>query len=450
MKLLGVTSCPMGIAHTYMAAEALQIAAEEMGHSIKVETHGAIGVENEISEKEIIEADAVIIAADKAVDKTRFQDKIIVEVPTQEAVKNANEIVNKVVAQVEKRSGNSEIKQEIEAVHGENKCYKHMMTGISFMVPFLVISGVFTSLSQFIKVFDKNSALLDILNKISINGAYEFLLPILSGYISYSVADTLGIAPGIITGYIAWKMGMGFFGALVSGFLCGYIARLIKKYVKLPQNLVGLLPSVIIPLVSTFIAAFILIYIVGIPLEFINKGIVSWLSNIGKVQGALLGIALGAMMAVDAGGPINKAAYTFAVAALTMGEQKEMAAVMAAGMVPPIAMGLASLMFKNKFTHKEINAGIPAIVLGTAFVTEGVMPYITLDAKKVLPSIILGSSVASVLSMTFNCTVSSPLGGIYIFIIPNVVGNIVLYLASIVAGIIISMASIILLKSRFV
>ncbi|MDP4177651.1 MAG: fructose-specific PTS transporter subunit EIIC [Bacillota bacterium] len=444
MKLIAVTSCPMGIAHTYMAAEALQIAAENMGHNIKVETHGAIGVENEISKEEILAADAVIISADKAVDKSRFNNKVILEVSTQEVIKNAREVVDKALDLVKKKKENEQAAKETQNV---KELYKHLLTGISFMVPFAIINGIFASLTQFIRIYGIKGFFADILNKISFSGIYQLELPILSGYIAYSIADTLGIAPGIILGYIIGKTNLGIFGALISGFLCGYIAKILKKYVKMPKNLNGLVPSVIVPIITTFAAAVILLGLLNEPLQFIDKGIIFQLNYIGKVEGAFLGIILGAMMAFDAGGPINKIAFIFAVSALAIGQQKEMAAVMAAGMTPPIGIGLAALIFKNKFSDKEKKSAMPAIVLGSAFVTEGVIPFIKIDSKNTLPAIVLGSAASACLSMVFNCTMASPLGGIYVFIIPNVVGNLLLYLAAIAVGVIITVICIVILKT---
>lgn len=446
MKLIAVTSCPMGIAHTYMAAEALQIAAENMGHNIKVETHGSIGIENEISKEEILEADAVIISADKAVDKSRFNNKIVIEVSTQEVIKDAKEVINNVLDLVKKKKENEQ-GQESKKAQNVKELYKHLLTGISFMVPFAIINGIFASLTRFIKTYGIRGFLADILNKISISGIYQLELPILSGYIAYSIADTIGIAPGIILGYIVGKTSLGIFGSLISGFLCGYIAKIIKKYIKLTKNLNSLVPSIIVPIITTFAAAVILLGLLNKPLQFIDKGIIFQLSYIGKIKGAFLGIILGAMMAFDAGGPINKIAFIFALSALAMGEQKEMAAVMAAGMIPPIGIGLAALIFKNKFSDKERKSAMPAVILGSAFVTEGVIPFIKIDSKNTLPAIVLGSATSACLSMVFNCTMASPLGGIYVFLIPNVVGNLLLYLAAIAVGVIVTVICIVTLKT---
>lgn len=435
MKIVAVTSCPTGIAHTYMAAEALQMAAKEMGHEIKVETQGSVGAENVISEKEVKEADAVIIAADTNVDKSRFAGKPMVEVSVKDAIKDAKGLISKALEAkpTEKKKEREEIKIEKTERKG---LYKHLMTGVSYMIPFVVAGGLLIALGFAfggIYVYKTPGTFAEALFSTG-KQAFALMLPVLAGYMSYSIADRPGLVPGFVGGALASTIGAGFIGALLAGLLAGYIVVLIKKYIKLPKTLEGLMPVLIIPVLSTAIIALIMIFVLGNPVKAMNDGLAAWLKGLQGANAAILGIVLGCMMAFDMGGPFNKAAYVFATGTLASGGTAIMAAVMAAGMVPPLGIALATVIAKNKFNEQEREAGKAAWALGVSFITEGAIPFAAADPFRVIPSIMAGSAVTGALSMLFGCTLAVPHGGIWVLVIPNVVTNLFLYLIAILAG----------------
>ncbi|WP_164917311.1 fructose-specific PTS transporter subunit EIIC [Clostridium sp. JN-9] len=439
MKIVAVTSCPTGIAHTYMAAEALQMAAKEMGHEIKVETQGSVGAENVISEKEVKEADTVIIAADTNVDKSRFVGKPMVEVSVKDAIKDAKGLMNKALEAkpVEKKKERQEVKVEKAERKG---IYKHLMTGVSYMIPFVVAGGLLIALGFAfggIYVYKTPGTFAEALFSTG-KQAFALMLPVLSGYMAYSIADRPGLVPGFVGGALANTVGAGFIGALLAGLLAGYIVVLIKKYIKLPKTLEGLMPVLIIPVLSTAIIALIMIFVLGNPVKAMNDGLSAWLNGLQGANAAILGIVLGCMMAFDMGGPFNKAAYVFATGTLASGGTTIMAAVMAAGMVPPLGIALATVIAKNKFNEQEREAGKAAWALGVSFITEGAIPFAAADPFRVIPSIMAGSAVTGALSMLFGCTLAVPHGGIWVLVIPNVVQHLFLYLIAILAGMVVS------------
>jgi len=452
MKLVAITSCPTGIAHTYMAAEALSMAATEMGIEIKVETQGSVGAENVITQEDLKETIAVIIAADTNVDKSRFIGMPLIEVPVKEAIKDAKGLITRAINVSKEKK---DIKKEVNEIKPKEKqaktgVYKHLMTGVSFMIPFVVAGGLLIALGFAfggIYVFDcPNTIAYDIFwtGKASM----ALMIPIFAGYIAYSIADRPGIVPGMVGGLLAANVPnydflntkvSGFLGAIIAGFLAGYIVLLLKKYIKLPKALEGLMPIIVLPLFSTLIVGIVMLAIVAGPVAFINTSLATWLTSLSGSSAAVLGIILGCMMAFDLGGPLNKAAYTFATATLVTGAATSiMAATMVAGMVPPLGLALATVIAKNKFNQEEREAGKAAWALGASFITEGAIPFAAADPLRVIPSVMVGSAVAGALSMVFGCTLAVPHGGIWVLAIPNVVTNLVPYLFALVAGTVVS------------
>jgi len=426
MKIIAVTSCPTGIAHTYMAAEALQIAAKEMGHEMKVETQGSVGAENVITEADLKSADAVILAIDTNIDKSRFQGIPVVEASVKDAIKDAKGLITKALA-AKPVSARVDYAEETNGNGGKSKSgiYKHLMTGVSFMIPFVVAGGLLIAFSFAfgIHAADEEGTLAAALMTIG-GSAFGLMVPILAGYIAYSIADRPGIVPGMVGGIIANSLGTGFLGGLIAGFLAGYVILALRKVIKLPKSFEGLMPVLILPVISTLVVGLILIFVLGGPVKSINDAMLAWLDGMSGTNAVVLGGILGIMMAADMGGPINKAAYTFGAATIAQGEPSGvMAAVMAAGMVPPLAIALSTVLAKNKYTLEEREAGKANWALGASFITEGAIPFAAADPLRVIPSMMVGSAVAGALSMLFGATLAVPHGGIFVLPIPNAVGN---------------------------
>ncbi|MBM7614396.1 PTS fructose transporter subunit IIC [Alkaliphilus hydrothermalis] len=438
MKLIAVTSCPTGIAHTYMAAEALEKAAKKKGVEIKVETQGSVGVENELSTEDIQGAHAVIIAAGANVSEERFTHKAMLEVPISEAIKDAEGIIERALKLEAKKQDLSQKVSEIKKERSEKRTgpYKHLMSGVSFMLPLVVAGGLAIALSFIfgIEAFKVEGTLAAALMQIGGGAAFALMVPILAGYIAYSIAERPGLAPGLIGGMIASQIGSGFLGGIIAGFIAGYTADFLKKNIKLPKTMEGLKPVLILPLLSSLVVGLLMIYVIGMPVKGIMDAMTNWLQGLTGSNALLLGAILGAMMAFDMGGPINKAAYTFAVGLLGSNIFEPQAAVMAAGMTPPLGLALATVLFKNKFTMPEKEAGKAAWVLGISFITEGAIPFAAADPFRVIPSIVAGSAVAGALSMVFGATLRAPHGGIFVLPIPNAVGNLGGYVLAILAG----------------
>lgn len=436
MKLIAVTSCPTGIAHTYMAAEALQIAAKEMGHEIKVETQGSVGAENIITEKDLREAKAVILAVDTNVDKERFQGIPMVEASVKDAIKDAKGLIRKALD----AKPSTVTKQAAETNETEPRkktgIYKHLMTGVSFMIPFVVAGGLLIAFSFAfgIHAADEEGTLAWALMQIG-GSAFGLMVPILSGYIAYSIADRPGIVPGMVGGMIANTVLSGFLGGLLAGFIAGYTILFLKKIIRLPKSFEGLMPVLILPVLSTLLVGLIMFFVLGGPVKTINDGMLSWLNGMSGTNKILLGGIIGVMMAADMGGPINKAAYAFGAATIAQGQPSQvMAAVMAAGMVPPLAIALSTVIAKNKYTQEERQAGKVNWALGASFITEGAIPFAAADPIRVIPSLMAGSAVAGALSMIFGATLAVPHGGIFVLPIPNAVGNLPMYILAIAVG----------------
>ncbi|GAU80015.1 PTS fructose transporter subunit IIC [Fusibacter sp. 3D3] len=451
MKYVAVTACPTGIAHTYMAAEALQIAAKDLNVDMKVETRGSVGAENELTAEDIKQADSVIIAADTNVPMERFDGKKVIVVSVKDAIKDAKGLIERANnAAVQK----SDLSDQVSAIKSAKKSeqkgiYKHLMTGVSFMIPFVVAGGILIAISFAfgIEAFKEEGTIAAALMTIGGGNAFALMVPILAGYIAFSIADRPGLVPGMVGGMLAASIGAGFLGGIIAGFLAGYVIVGLKSIIKLPKTLAGLMPVLILPVLSTLIVGLAMIYIIGAPVTAINVGLNNWLKGMSGTNSVILGLILGGMMALDMGGPVNKAAYAFAAGSLVAGQTSPvMAAVMAAGMVPPLGIALATTLAKNKFTIEEHEAGKAAYALGISFITEGAIPFAAADPARVIPSIMLGSAITGALSMLFGCGLAVPHGGLFVLFIPNAVANLPMYLISIVVGTVITAFTLMTLK----
>ncbi|MFC5469566.1 PTS fructose transporter subunit IIC [Cohnella suwonensis] len=447
-KILAVTACPTGVAHTYMAAESLLKAAKERDIPLKVETRGAVGVENEFTDQEIAEAHAIIVAADTDVLESRFAGKAVVKVPVAQAIKNPAGLLEEALAK--QASAPGDYAKQVEQSKAQRSAarsgpYKHLMTGVSHMLPLVVAGGLLIAISFAFgyEAFKQEGTLAAALMQIGGSSAFALMVPILAGFIAFSIAEKPGLAPGLIGGMLASSTGAGFLGGILAGFLAGYTAQALKKYIKLPRNLEGLKPILLIPLIASGVTGLLMIYVIGEPVKGIMDGLTDWLTSLGTANAVLLGLLLGAMMAFDMGGPVNKAAYTFAVGLLASNVYGPMAAVMAAGMTPPLGLWLATLIARNKFTKEEKDAGNAAAVLGISFITEGAIPFAAGDPFRVIPSIMTGSAITGALSMAFGATLRAPHGGI--FVLP-LVGHLALYALAIAIGTVVTAVMLSILK----
>ncbi len=447
--ILAVTGCPTGIAHTYMAAEALEKKAKELGYRIKVETRGSGGAKNVLTKAEIAEADCIIVAADTQVPMDRFAGKPVIQCKVADGISKAEELLTRAAeghVSIYQAGGVKEEAEDEGKDSAAHQIYKHLMNGVSHMLPFVVGGGILIAIAFLIDGFgvDLNSLPLEERSNFgtitpmaamfkSIGGvAFGFMLPILAGFIAMSIADRPGLAVGFVGGAIAANGTSGFLGALVAGFLAGYIVLLLKKICnKLPDSLEGTKPVLIYPLLGIFIIGVLMSYVVEPPIGALNTMINNGLEGMNGASAVLLGALLGGMMSVDMGGPVNKAAYVFGTASIAAGNYNIMAAVMVGGMVPPIAIALATIFFKKKFTEDQRKAGPTNFIMGLSFITEGAIPFAASDPLHVLPACVIGSAVAGALSMAFNCTLMAPHGGIFVFL---TVGNPLLYLVSLVVG----------------
>lgn len=432
---MAVTACPTGVAHTFMAAEALQQTAKRLGYELQVETQGSVGARNPLSAEAIAAADVVLLAADIEVPTERFAGKKIYRCGTGIALKQAEATLNKALAegQVESAAagaGAAPAKQEKTGV------YKHLLTGVSFMLPMVVAGGLMIALSFVfgITAFKEEGTLAAALMQIGGDTAFKLMVPLLAGYIAYSIADRPGLAPGMIGGMLASTLGAGFIGGIIAGFIAGYAAKAISKYARLPQSLEALKPILIIPLLASLFTGLVMIYVVGKPVAGMLAGLTHFLDSMGTTNAILLGVLLGGMMCVDLGGPINKAAYAFSVGLLASQSYAPMAATMAAGMVPPIGLGIATFIARRKFAQSEREAGKAALVLGLCFISEGAIPFAAKDPLRVIPASIAGGALTGALSMYFGCKLMAPHGGLFVMLIPNAINHALLYLLAIVAG----------------
>lgn len=463
--IVAVTACPTGIAHTYMAAEAIEKKAKELGYQIKVETRGSGGAKNVLTDDEIAKAAGVIVACDTNVPTDRFDGKKVIECQVSDGINKAEELIKRIAsgdAPVFKASGKKEASHS--SVGGKesigHQIYKHLMNGVSHMLPFVVGGGILIAIAFLIDGFsvDLNSlpaeqrANFGTITQAAalfkgIGGtAFGFMLPILAGFIAMSIADRPGLAVGFVGGSIAANGTSGFLGALVAGFVAGYIVLLLKKvFSKLPESLDGMKPVLIYPLLGIFLVGVIMQFVVEPPIGALNTAINNGLNGLNGASAVVLGVLLGGMMSVDMGGPVNKAAYVFGTASIAAGNYNIMAAVMIGGMVPPLAIALATILFKNKFTEEERKAGPTNFIMGLSFITEGAIPFAASDPLHVLPACVVGSAVAGGLSMAFGCTLMAPHGGI--FVVPTI-GNPLMYLVALVIGSFIACGLLGLLKKK--
>lgn len=463
--IVAVTACPTGIAHTYMAAEAIEKKAKELGYQVKVETRGSGGAKNVLTDDEIAKAAGVIVACDTNVPTDRFDGKKVIECQVSDGINKAEELIKRIAAgdaPVFKASGKKEASHS--SVGGKesigHQIYKHLMNGVSHMLPFVVGGGILIAIAFLIDGFsvDLNSLPADQRANFGtitqaaamfkgIGGtAFGFMLPILAGFIAMSIADRPGLAVGFVGGSIAANGTSGFLGALVAGFVAGYIVLLLKKvFSKLPESLDGMKPVLLYPLLGIFLVGVIMQFVVEPPIGALNTAINNGLNGLNGASAVVLGVLLGGMMSVDMGGPVNKAAYVFGTASIAAGNYNIMAAVMIGGMVPPIAIALATIFFKNKFTADERKAGPINFIMGLSFITEGAIPFAASDPLHVLPACVVGSAVAGGLSMAFGCTLMAPHGGI--FVVPTI-GNPLMYLVALVIGSFIACGLLGLLKKK--
>ena len=446
-KILAITSCPTGIAHTYMAAESLQMAAKAMGIAMKVETRGSVGVENEITAEDIAEAHAIIVAADTNVDRDRFQGLTVIDATVQEAIKDPKGLIERAVNSEKSKAAVSSAKPVKPVKTG---AYKHLMNGVSHMIPLVAAGGLIIALSFIfgIEAFKEKGTLAAALMDIGGGAAFALMVPILAGFIAYSIADRPGLVPGLVGGMLASKIGAGFLGGIIAGFCAGYIALWLKNNINLPKSMEGLKPVLIIPFFATLLIGLLMIYVIGTPVKAIMDTMTETLKGMSSANAGFLGLILGAMMAFDMGGPINKVAYTFGVGLLASNVFEPMAAIMAAGMTPPLGLALATIIAKKKFTPEEQESGKAAGIMGISFITEGAIPFAAADPMRVIPSLMAGSAVAGALSMIFNCALRAPHGGIFVLFIPNAVSNVGMYVVAIAAGSIVTAVMLTLLKKN--
>ena len=465
-RVLAVTACPTGIAHTYMAAENLENTGKKLGISLKAETDGSGGAQNVLTKEEIAAAEAIIVAADKNVEMARFDGKPVIMVPVADGIHKAEALINQAVSgtvPVYHYSGDvSGAASEGESDSIGRQIYKHLMNGVSHMLPFVIGGGILIALAFLLddysidpSNFGKNTPLAAYLKTIG-EQAFGMMLPILAGFIAMSIADRPGLAVGLVAGLIA-KMGStfanpaggdvnaGFLGALFAGFAGGYLVLGLKKlFSKLPKSLEGIKPVLLYPVIGIFLAAVVTTFI-NPYMGMINDGLTHFLNGMGGTSRVMLGMILGGMMSIDMGGPFNKAAYVFGTAQLAEGNFEVMAAVMAGGMVPPLAIALCTTFFKKKFTEKERQSGIVNYVMGLSFITEGAIPFAAQDPLRVIPSCLAGAAVAGGLSMAFGCTLRAPHGGL--FVLPTI-GNPVMYLAAVVIGAVVGCVILGILKKN--
>ncbi|MDI3537161.1 MAG: fructose system or component [Eubacteriaceae bacterium] len=452
-QILAVTACPTGIAHTYMAAESLENTAKEMGISIKVETDGSGGVKNQLTAEDIKNADCIIVTADKNVELNRFNGKPVIIRKVADGIHKPKELLELALSQkVPIYQGEAQQfendSQEKESIG--RKIYKDLMNGVSHMLPFVIGGGILIALAFLFddytidpSNFGSNTPLAAFLMTVG-GTAFGFMLPVLAGYIAMSIGNRPALAVGFVGGMLANSGGSGFLGALIAGFAAGYLVLGLKKvFSKLPASLEGIKPILLYPFFGILLIGLAIVFVINPPVAAINSWMTDMLNSMGASSKVVLGLVLGGMMAVDMGGPVNKAAYVFGTASLASGQYDIMAAVMVGGMVPPLGIALATTFFKNRFTKKEREAGLANYIMGLSFITEGAIPFASEDPLRVIPSCIVGSALAGGLSMFFGCTLMAPHGGIFVF---PVVGNPLWYIVALLAGSVATMMMLGLLK----
>lgn len=462
-KIVAITSCPTGIAHTFMAAEGIERGAEALGHVAKVETQGSVGSQNTLTAAEIASADVVIIAADTNVDLSRFAGKRLFMSGTKPAIGDGKSLVAKALAEATVHAAPTgagrDLAAEVAAVKAAAAAqrsgpYKHLMTGVSYMLPFVVAGGLLIAIAFAlggIYVYDDahKGTFAQALFTIGAKNGFALMVPILAGFIAYSIADRPGIAPGAIGGMISGAIGAGFLGGIVAGFLAGYVVKFLNENINLGRNLDGLKPVLILPLLGSTIVGLMMIYVIGAPVASALAALTAFLKGMQGANAIALGAIIGLMMAFDMGGPVNKAAYTFATGLIASADNAvygPMAAAMAAGMTPPLGVALATKLFRDRFTADEHEAGNAAAVLGISFITEGAIPFAAKDPFRVIPSLMAGSAVAGMITMALGVEQKVPHGGIFVLPIPNAVTNLGAYVIALIVGTVITAVMLGLLK----
>ncbi len=435
-RIVAVTACPTGVAHTFMAAEAIETEAKKRGWWVKVETRGSVGAGNAITPEEVAEADLVIVAADIEVDLAKFAGKPMYRTTTGLALKKTAQSWIKRWRKPNRTSHPANLRRLLKGKKESAGAYRHLLTGVSYMLPMVVAGGLCIALSFAfgIKAFEVKDTTAAALMQIGGGSAFALMVPVLAGFIAFSIADRPGLTPGLIGGMLAVSGGSGFIGGIIAGFLAGYVAKAISTKLKLPQSMEALKPILIIPLVSSLIVGLAMIYLIGKPVAGILAWLTHWLQTMGTANAVLLGAILGAMMCTDMGGPVNKAAYAFGVGLLSTQTYAPMAAIMAAGMVPPLAMGIATLVARNKFDKGQREGGKAALVLGLCFISEGAIPFAARDPMRVLPCCIVGGAVTGAISMAVGAKLMAPHGGLFVLLIPGAITPVLGYLLAIVAG----------------
>lgn len=436
-RIVAITACPTGVAHTFMAAEAIDAEAKKRGWWAKVETRGSVGAGNAITPEEVAEADLVIVAADIEVDLAKFAGKPMYRTSTSLALKKTAQEFDKAVAQAKpyQPQGGSQSAQQSEKKESAG-AYRHLLTGVSYMLPMVVAGGLSIALSFAfgITAFKEQGTLAAALMQIGGGSAFALMVPVLAGFIAFSIADRPGLTPGLIGGMLATSINAGFLGGIIAGFIAGYAAKFISSKLKLPQSMEALKPILIIPLVASLITGLLMIYVVGGPVSKIMEALTHWLANMGTANAVLLGAILGGMMCTDMGGPVNKVAYAFGVGLLSSQTYAPMAAIMAGGMVPPLAMGLATLVARKKFNKGQQEGGKAALVLGLCFISEGAIPFAARDPMRVLPCCIVGGALTGAISMWVGAKLMAPHGGLFVLLIPGAITPVLGYLLAIVVG----------------
>ncbi|MCU1188518.1 PTS fructose transporter subunit IIC [Stenotrophomonas maltophilia] len=449
-RIVAVTSCPTGIAHTFMAAEGLQQAAKALGHAIRVETQGSVGAQDALSDEEIAASDLVLIAADREVDLSRFAGKRLFKSGTKPAINDGQNLIRKALAEAGVQAGTATPGRTAEKTRATGP-YKHLMTGVSFMLPFVTAGGLLIALAFALGViyaFDDahKGTLAWSLFQIGAKSGFMLMVPALAGYIAYSIADRPGIAPGMIGGLVAVNMDAGFIGGILAGFIAGYGVHWINRALRLPRSLEGLKPVLILPVLGTLLVGLLMMYVIGTPVAGLLAWLTDWLRGMQGGSAILLGLLLGGMMAVDMGGPVNKASYAFSTALISSQVYTPMAATMIGGMTPPLGIALATWLFSNRFTAEERGTAGAAGVLGLSFVTEGAIPYAARDPLRTIPALILGSAVAGAISMAAGVELKVPHGGVFVLPIPNAVTHLGIYLLALLAGVAVTAVALRILK----
>ncbi|WP_294913210.1 PTS fructose transporter subunit IIBC [uncultured Gilliamella sp.] len=436
-RIVAVTACPTGVAHTFMAAEAIEEEAKKRGWWCKVETRGSVGVGNELTPEEIAAADVVIVACDIDVDLSKFAGKKMYRTKTGPALKKTAQELDRAFNEAtiyQPTSSASTTKSSNE----KKGVYKHLLTGVSYMLPMVVAGGLIIALSFAFGSFEMVDGVQKLVGEshlAEIGGlAFSLMVPLLAGYIAYSIADRPGLAPGLVGGLLAVSTGAGFLGGIVIGYFAGYLAMLIAKYLPLPKTLEALKPILIVPLLATLATGLVMQFIVGTPIAWLMGALTEWLKSMGTANAVLLGVVLGGMMCTDMGGPINKVAYAFGTGLISAQVYAPMAAVMAGGMVPPLAMGIATLIARKKFAKAEQESGKASLVLGLCFISEGAIPFAARDPLRVIPCCIIGGAITGGLALAFGSQLMTPHGGLFALAIPGVVKPVGGYLLSILIG----------------